>query len=272
MSPETRGPELPAPREPDKAFGRGAVLFPVLLIGWADAAQVHRKGRIPIVQILGGGDSGIVRDETAVRGESRDRHDLRDTELGSRRVEQAFGLPDIEFQRDRVAGLRGQLTRGPFVERDAILSRRRGRPIQRRHYRIGNLARPVAHTVGEIGEHGLHSRIERLCRGGDRVGYQTALAVKDAVAQSQAQILKPVIAFQIWTRPRQNRVHAIRLAEIVLEAYERHVHRAHIALLGTQREFVWTHGAHSEPDRLAGVFLASMERLEWDRGRSGHAQ
>ena len=64
---KARPPELLASRERDETLRRSPVLFPVLLVDRPHAAQVERKGGIPVIQALGFRDARVVRCKVAVR-------------------------------------------------------------------------------------------------------------------------------------------------------------------------------------------------------------
>ena len=196
-----RAPQALAVRERYERLGRRPVIVPVLFVRRADQVQVDVERRIPVGDVRGLGDAGVVGSQVAVVGRAGDRNDVRDAELRLVRGQPSLVLPDVVLQRERVAGGGIEIVRRPPVQDHrrrggglvpsarphpggARLTRRAGAlPRRDLAYRVERARgdqrvrrQPVAYAerVGQVGQHGLGAQTERP---GDELRRQGSLVV-----------------------------------------------------------------------------------------------
>ena len=149
------------------------------------------------------------------------------------------GAPDVVFEGDWVAQARAQFAGGPVIQRDAIVARRSEFGVERCHQRIGNFTLPDTDTVGQVRQNGLDAEADRSGRRGHRVADQRAVAFERKAAgflesaDAEANVGQGVVLLQVYRSVvYQDGVDFSGLIQLPLQARQRHVHGADIALLG----------------------------------------
>ena len=90
--------------------------MPVIFVTWAHALEVNRERRVPIREVFGFGNAGIIRHEVTVGRLAFYRHNACQAKLGSVSRKLPFFFPQVVFERDRISELCAKIARGPFVQ------------------------------------------------------------------------------------------------------------------------------------------------------------
>ncbi len=297
----TRRPEPPRRLEVDQGLRRGPVVLPVALVTVPDAAQVDRKGRIPVRHPQLVGDAGIGRHEVPVGADAGRRHDARQHELRRRLRQPVLVRPHVVVEHDAGARLHVEVARCPGIQPDRRGRARRGldrfgrrgsavvQDIEAGHDGVWDGSTAGADRVGHVGEDGQAAGAQPL---GRHRGCHAEVLVDDApaclyrdprralhrshvysVVLQSRHPAQPVtdrrgIVEGTWVGgrpPREEQVDAARHAQLPLQRLQRDEHGRHGRLGRTHRELAHParieHPRDVEPQRAGAAVTAPQQRV-----------